>query len=229
MLNIIKLAKEFLDSEKLTGKLVGALVGGSYARGEVTPQSDIDILAIYKDGYYSQFSNIHSKEVLYKNYPISLILESKKDILHYLENPDPSIISFLKEGIIIYNPKGYLNKWIKRARTMKIFKNKEGKKESRRRLKERVAYNLKKIEAALAKKDTVLATYLLRGIVDEIVEKLRMYNEDWLYSQRKSHIKYLAKNRSKNHKIGRIFYSVNSPLGRNTIKKSLDLLKKYNI
>lgn len=227
MTTISKLALEFLKSEKILSKAEGVLIGGSWTRGEADQDSDIDLLVVYKDKFAGKFVSVHSKEINYQEHSFSLIFQSPQDITSYLKNPDPSVISFLREGIIIYDPKKYLSTWTHKAKLLKIFKNNKWKNESKRRLRERINYNAKKIELAIKKNDPVLATYLLRGIVDETVEKFRMYDEDWLYSQRKSNIKYLSRADSKNKKIKRLFYQVNLPLSTKEITKLTQNLLKY--
>lgn len=226
---ISKLALEFLKLEKILPKAEGVLIGGSWVRGEADQNSDIDLLVVYKDKFASKFESIHSKEISYKKHSFSLIFQSKKNIFSYLKNPDPSVISFLREGIIIYDPQKYLEKWKREARLLKIFKNIKWKKESKRRLRERIYYNIKKIEQAIKKNDLILATYLLRGIIDEIVEKSRMYDEDWLYSQRKSNFKYLLKTGSKNKEIRQLFYLTNNPIDKKNTTKLAQLLENIKI
>lgn len=135
----------------------------------------------------------------------------------------------MREGIIIYDPQKNLRVWTKEAKLLKIFKNNEWKNESKRRLWERINCNIKKIELAIKKNDLFTATYLIRGIIDEIVEKLRMYDEDWLYSQRKSNIKYLSRAGSKNKEIKQLFYLANNPLGKKEITKLTQILNNIRI
>jgi len=227
--NISRLALKLLKSRKILPKLEGGLIGGSRARGEANEQSDIDLLVVYKDRFASKFESIHSKEINYKKHSFSLIFQSRKNILSYLKDPDPSVISFLRGGVIIYDPKKYLKTWTHKARLLKIFKNNKWKEESKRRLKERINYNIKKIKLAVEKNDLILATYLLRGIADETIEKLRMYDEDWLYSQRKSNIKYLSKTNSKKKGIKQLFYLANDSLGKKEITRLTQILNNIRI
>lgn len=226
--HISKLALELLKSKKLLAKTEGVLIGGSYARNKADKDSDIDLLVIYKDKFANEFESIHAKEIIYKKYSFSSIFQSRKNIIFYLKEPDPSVISFLREGVIIYDPKGYLKSYTRKAKLLRIFKNKEWKNESKRRLKERINYNIKKAELAIKNNDQVTATYLLRGIIDETIEKLRMYKGDWLYSQRKSNIRYLRKN-LEGKEIWRLFYSANPPLEKNNIKKIIQSLGKFEV
>lgn len=226
---VSEVALEFLKSEKILSKAEGILVGGSWARGQADHNSDIDLLVVYKDRFAGEFEGVHSKEINYKNYSFSLIFQSRKNILSYLKDPDPSIISLLREGVIIYDPEKYLSRWTNKAKLLNIFKNNKWKNESKRRLKERINCNVKKIELAIKKNDLIFATYLLRGILDELIEKLRMYDEDWLYSQRKSNMKYLSRADSKNREIKQLFYLANDSLSKKEITRITQILNNVRV
>lgn len=225
MKEMVRESLALLNSKKLLQKLEGALIGGSWARGEATKDSDIDLLLIFKNSDFDKFEKLHSQEVKFKDCDFSLIFQSRRSILTYIRNPDPSVISFLREGIILYDPKGKLSLWTKKAKKLKIFDNATQEKESKRRLKERVEYNARKIKAALNKGDGLLATYLLRGIVDEVVEKQRMYDGDWLYSQKKSAIKFLGRNKTE---ISKLFRLSNPTINPKVIKQCLGILEKLD-
>lgn len=221
--NFTNLSVKFIKSQKLDTKIIGAIVGGSYARGEATSNSDIDLMLVVKDKHKDHFSQIHSSLEKFGEKYFSIIYQSEKSLNDYLKNPDPSIISFLKDGIIIIDSKNKLLEIKKAALKMKIYKSLKYKKESKRRLKERLEENIRRIENQIRLKDYVLGTYLFRNILDEIIEKLRMYDEDWLYTQKKSNLKFLEQN--KHDKFKKIFLEVNTPLSKDKLEKHIKSLK----
>lgn len=225
MNKIVNIVENFLKAKRLKTKIVAAVLGGSWARGEAGPSSDIDLMLFYKDKYAPTLSDIHLRIHQFKGYNLSVAFQSEKEVAFFLKNPDPSVISFLREAIIVYDPLGRAAFWIKKARGVKIFASQKAKRESKRRLKERIGENIRRIKAALEKEDTQLATYLLRGTLDEIVEKLRMYDEDWLYSQRKTNLKYLAKSSSDENSLQKLFSEINESLPKERITRLLDSLK----
>jgi predicted nucleotidyltransferase len=74
-----KLSSEFINTENLSSKIMGAVIGGSYARGEETPTSDIDLMLIIKNKYQSHYLQIHSSFKKLKNKHFSVIYQTEKN------------------------------------------------------------------------------------------------------------------------------------------------------
>ncbi len=230
-LDFKELSIKFIKSQKLYAKIVGAVVGGSYARGEVLPNSDVDLMLVIRDKYRNHYSQIHSSLEKFSGKHFSIIYQSERSLKDYLENPDPSIISFLRDGIVIIDSQNKLLKIKERVSKIKVYKSLKDMEESKRRLNERLEENIRRIEDQIKTKDYVLGTYLLKNVLDETIEKLRMYEEDWLYSQKKSNLKFLKQNKHKH--LRKLFLEINKPLSKNQLEryiKSLEnLVEKIDI
>ena len=86
----------FIDAQKI-------ILFGSYARGQATPNSDIDLLIIAD----SQLPRFKRSRVLYKNlspYPFSmdLIVYTPQEIEKGKKSPLSFVSTVLKEGKIVY-------------------------------------------------------------------------------------------------------------------------------
>jgi hypothetical protein len=133
------------------------------------------------------------------------------------------VISFLRNGIIISDTNGKLLEIKKKAQKIKIYKTLNEVKESKRRLRERSEENVKRIKEQIENGDMVFGTYLLKNITDEILEKLRMYDGDWLYTQKKTNLKFL--NGAKHDAFRKIFLEINKPLTKSKLVKCTNSLQ----
>ncbi len=76
---------------------------GSAARGELTPESDLDILVVMPDGTHRR----HTAQLLYRCLPAvgiakDIVVVTESDILNYGQNPSLVLYPALREGVEVY-------------------------------------------------------------------------------------------------------------------------------
>lgn len=112
-MSIFNKIKNSLEISHLSFKLLGVVVFGSSARGEATPHSDIDIL-IVAEGInpkrHRRGEEILQIKKILPPVPLDILLLSPDEAVSNFENHNPLFLDIAEEGIIIYDPEGFLKK-----------------------------------------------------------------------------------------------------------------------
>ncbi len=100
---IHELKKRLLD--RYGGRLVRFIVHGSYARGEHTPDSDIDIMISLTGDVNSQTEidiwNVALEVDIRYDVVFDVQVYSEEDILHTIIGATPYVETVLKEGVTV--------------------------------------------------------------------------------------------------------------------------------
>jgi len=110
-------------TEKYSDKIVAVGVFGSYARGELTERSDVDILVIVKNWKKSLKRRFKIYDILFKHIKrditlIDIDLEDAEALLKGELQLTSSMLNILYDCIVLYDPEGLLSKLINETKKL---------------------------------------------------------------------------------------------------------------
>jgi len=101
--------------------VISAVIYGSWARGDQTEDSDIDILLISNEinpKRKRRGKEIASfKEVLFLGYPLDILLLTPDECISNFENHNPLFLDIAEEGIVLIDKENFLKNLIEKTKT----------------------------------------------------------------------------------------------------------------
>lgn len=98
-----------IEKLKKRDSLIGLILFGSIAKGQSHSYSDIDIYAV------GEREKDRTERFLIDDIPVQVQWRSEQDFIEKLKKPK-RVIPVLAEGIIIYDPKGFLKSYLLQAK-----------------------------------------------------------------------------------------------------------------
>lgn len=98
-----------IEKIKKRDSLIGLILFGSIVKGQSHSYSDIDIYAV------GEKEKDRTERFLIDDIPVQVQWRSEQDFIEKLKNPK-RVIPVLAEGIIIYDPKGFLKSYLPQAK-----------------------------------------------------------------------------------------------------------------
>lgn len=222
----IKIAKEFVQNFKNKDDFIVIFIGGSIARENFLPSSDIDLFLIYKDEHKERYKDYHIKRQKYKNHRFSLGYISQTELIKYVtKTKDTSILSSLQSPIVLFDPTNFLIPLTERARKTKLLSPSE-KKEKIKRTYNLIDEYLEYIEGTLKAGNQASATYALKRTLDFILERKRLFANDPLYDHFKTVPEFLNQIKGREPILAKIFSIVNLTMNEKTLPRTLKKLKR---
>ncbi|MBC7216795.1 MAG: nucleotidyltransferase domain-containing protein [Candidatus Caldatribacterium sp.] len=106
--------------KKLPMKVVAAALFGSWARGEKTRDSDVDVLVVADalcDRWHRRGKDIaRIKEELLTDFPLDILLLTRDECVANFRNHNPLFLDIATEGIVLYDTDGFLARLIEETR-----------------------------------------------------------------------------------------------------------------
>lgn len=110
-------------AEKLQGlsqDIVAAALFGSWAKGKAKEESDIDLLIVSENVHPRRRKRIQDvirlRKTLSPDLPLDILLVTRKECQENFKNHNPLFLDIACEGIILFDPEGFLQSLIEETR-----------------------------------------------------------------------------------------------------------------